>query len=429
VNTDSFLINSYNILGNNKGNKNLPTVFFKSDKSPVPQTKPPVEKSNNLPPAPHDHGPLTLDLWVNFHTISRTQIRRKIDTAVALCNSLFTKLAVLPSIKLFTKHENSIYVTFRYEIEDFREVKLENQNTFLDTINQQIVSNIKMKGDSPLELDMIVTNSNYYIRFQPYFSTTLEHLNNEVLNKFIVNLKREIELISCTLVNIPMFTSYITNVPGYQVINAKNFVGIGNIRYMPPFLLTGGTEISEVMHKEIDKLNVEIESILKKKELKTIISNIGKDENGHSCILLSLNTDIMTEEQIKELAENLNQIANEVSNSNLFHDSLGKIIEEGIKKAQDLLKRENERIGQNTGIIRKIPFIGSVYNWWSPYKEEIKGGSFNISLSNVIESEKAKLKRSNSFQENQKQQNEGQSNESKQNELIKRSNSFKENPN
>jgi len=39
-------------------------------------------------------------------------------------------------------------------------------------------------------------------------------------------------------------------------------------------------------------------------------------------------------------------------------------------------------------MIRKIPFLGSVYNWWSPLNEDMKGGSFNISLNTVVESEK-----------------------------------------
>jgi len=213
-------------------------------------------------------------------------------------------------------------------------------------------------------------------------------MNNEILQKFIDHLNREIVLIKSTLDNVPIFSQYISLFPGFQNVNIKYFVGLSSIRYTPPFLLTDTTEISDVMHKEIDKLNVEIGTVLKKNQSTLITPNVGIDDEGHACLLISLINESIKEEEIKELTVNINKVAHQVSDSSEFVEGLGKIIEEGIKKARDFLKKENERIVQNKGMIRKIPFLGSVYNWWSPLNEDMKGGSFNISLNTVVESEK-----------------------------------------
>lgn len=117
-----------------------------------------------------------------------------------------------------------------------------------------------------------------------------------------------------TLLNQPIFIKYISTVTGFQMVNVNNFVGLGTIRYVPPFLFND-TEISEVMHNEIDKLNVEIESKFNKQKLfNSIISSITTDENKHKCIILML-SDNIKEDEIKNLVEILNKISHEVSDS------------------------------------------------------------------------------------------------------------------
>jgi hypothetical protein len=68
-----------------------------------------------------------------------------------------------------------------------------------------------------------------------------------------------------------------------------------------------------------------------------------------------------------------------------FSKQVGKIIELGIKEAEDRIRQETERLEAEQGIIRKIPIVGSVWNWWNPANQILRGNSFSLITTQVSE--------------------------------------------
>lgn len=65
------------------------------------------------------------------------------------------------------------------------------------------------------------------------------------------------------------------------------------------------------------------------------------------------------------------------------------IFQSGIETAtQDLQKENAERVWQE-GILRQMPVVGSLVNWWSPLSKEtgIKGRSLNLTAGKLLISE------------------------------------------
>lgn len=169
---DSLLINAYTIFGYNRVNKNLPLVYYKPDKLPVPQvnyTSVSQEKVSKLPPAPYDHGSLSLNVWINMCSITRSQVRQKMDLAINLSNNLYLNLQLIENVNTLRRTRNSFYVTFRYEIDKFHE-SVKDPLYYLNAINQQIISNSNKINESDIDMEIININSKLFYRFQPFFS-------------------------------------------------------------------------------------------------------------------------------------------------------------------------------------------------------------------------------------------------------------------
>jgi len=103
----------------------------------------------------------------------------------------------------------------------------------------------------------------------------------------------------------------------------------------------------------------------------------------------------MVQERCQEYLNEIIQNASVVEQEFDFSKQIGKILESGIKEAQERLRRENERIEAEQGIIRKIPIVGSVWNWWMPSNQTLPGNSFNLLTTVVSDPSVKKIRKPN----------------------------------
>jgi hypothetical protein len=228
------------------------------------------------------------------------------------------------------------------------------------------------------------------------FTLNVENIELNIVETFVSNLSLEIELIDATLKYKTCFKQHVWSnaARGLYAVDVPNFVGLGAVRYIPPLLLTGQIPsitdppspppgpagIGPKLEEEIDRLN-----ILLAKKLVESIYQLSKDIEGHSCILLGVDTNPMVEERCLEYIREILATAETVEKEFDFSKQIGKIIELGIKEAEERLRFQTERIEAEQGIIRKIPIVGSVWNWWSPTSPTPLGNTFSIITTKVSE--------------------------------------------
>uniref|UniRef100_A0A183GHN6 PAP_fibrillin domain-containing protein n=1 Tax=Heligmosomoides polygyrus TaxID=6339 RepID=A0A183GHN6_HELPZ len=101
----------------------------------------------------------------------------------------------------------------------------------------------------------------------------------------------------------------------------------------------------------------------------------------------------------KDLADLLKMVAEkgaEIETNQQYLDSLAELIRQGIEAANEDLKKENDLRLQQEGVIRQLPIMGSLVNWWSPIEKDgrVRGRFFNLNtgdqfLLTVANGEKA----------------------------------------
>ena len=71
----------------------------------------------------------------------------------------------------------------------------------------------------------------------------------------------------------------------------------------------------------------------------------------------------------KDIDDAVNQLQN-----------MSEVIKNGVKQAQDELRKEADNQIWQEGILRHVPIVGSFYNWLSPVPEEVKAKGRYLNL-------------------------------------------------
>lgn len=64
-----------------------------------------------------------------------------------------------------------------------------------------------------------------------------------------------------------------------------------------------------------------------------------------------------------------------------------EVVRKGIQEAQDQLQKANEERLLEEGVLRQIPVVGSVLNWFSPVQASQKGRTFNLTAGSLESTE------------------------------------------
>lgn len=60
--------------------------------------------------------------------------------------------------------------------------------------------------------------------------------------------------------------------------------------------------------------------------------------------------------------------------------NISELVQKGIREAEEQLQRE---MGAQKGLMRKIPVVGPLLNWWSPAAPSVSGRAFDLASSQV----------------------------------------------
>lgn len=205
----------------------------------------------------------------------------------------------------------------------------------------------------------------------------------------------ETNLIDATLSCKNEFKEAISKYPGLTFVEVDNFVGLGAVRYVPPYLSqsldtlvqASAPDLYSEVNKEIDEINTIIAETLAGDE--TLFSK-STTLDGKVCVTIGVETpNPLTVEATRNYVNRLHEVAKKIESSKESNimGKISEVIQRSIKKAQDALSKEEEQAVNQEGIIRQLPVVGSVWNWLSPLspkdKPKVQGKSFNLLVGNT----------------------------------------------
>lgn len=88
----------------------------------------------------------------------------------------------------------------------------------------------------------------------------------------------------------------------------------------------------------------------------------------------------------KQIASQIEETAKSLDIFHRVQEMVSLIVTNGIREAEVKIQQELEKAAQEQGIVRSLPLVGGLVNWWSPVKSEPQGKRFNLTAVNVVDS-------------------------------------------
>lgn len=238
------------------------------------------------------------------------------------------------------------------------------------------------------------------------FLTLALVVNSQVdhVQRFVRQLTDVLRIVDSTVMARARFTELREEYPSLTFVPVKKWAGVGAICYIPSIVkeIVPGEwnenqrqQVERLsfpllgVHFQISHLNIELVHQLRafdsafssgESELYGVIRNCSGAQRRVQvkCVKFGMLSDA---KDLNDLMKMVAEKGKEIENSQQFLDSLADMIRHGIETANEDLKKENDIRLQNEGVIRQLPIMGSLYNWFSPLDKEavsIRGRSFNL---------------------------------------------------
>ncbi|XP_070579429.1 putative pyridoxal-dependent decarboxylase domain-containing protein 2 isoform X3 [Ptychodera flava] len=304
------------------------------------------------------------------------------------------------TIKLFLQDDVvSTVVVFRYD-EDKGKPGLEkapysgqqeNENpeksmrSTYDSFNRWLSE--KLKAASPkVKIDLIETDHDgVCLRFSPLQSVAYKGTTSDDVNEFIEVLEKLVVQLNNTLKSREAFEKEIEERESLAIVEVPNFAGLGAVQLTPQLWKSQLDDQPDSGKSEIDALNSDLVSRLQTMDDGYLFSS-QKSNNDTICVGIGVLTSAV---EVEDLVDVIQTVGKEVEDSSKFLETMAEVIRKGIDAANEELRKENEEKIMEEGVLRQIPWVGPLVNWWSPLPKDttLKGRSLNLSSGELESTE------------------------------------------
>lgn len=337
----------------------------------------PVEKLRALP------------LWLSLQYLGHNGIVQKIRHAIALSQNLLQKLKLLASIKTSVEDELvSPVVLFKFSqemsaassggsVEGFCAGEKEVLDAFNRWLGEQLAQLVPTSGVDVVELE----DEGTCVRFSPLLTAAVLGTQQEDVDDLVTKLAELVPVMSSTLCLRQDFREDThRHSPSLRYIEELSWPGLGAVRYEPQ---AEGMDDSR-RKQELQKINTEL--LKKLQELDTDIVFSAGPEFGteEGCIFVSMVTEDV---DVSELVDTMAAMGRDIEESGRLLENMTEVVRKGILEAELQLQKANEEKLMEEGMLRQLPVVGSVLNWFSPVQSSIKGQTFNLAAGSLDSTE------------------------------------------
>ncbi|XP_054598101.2 pyridoxal-dependent decarboxylase domain-containing protein 1 isoform X2 [Nothobranchius furzeri] len=334
----------------------------------------PVEKLRALP------------LWLSLQYLGHNGIVQKIRHATDLSQTLLLKLKSMTSIKAAVEdEENSPVVLFKFvqemsagssggSTDGFCVGEKEVLDTFNRWLGEQLAQLVSTSGVDVVELE----DEGTCVRFSPLL--TAAALGTQL--KDVEDLEEKImELVHTMSSTISLRQDFREEThrhsPSLTYVENLSWPGLGAVRYEPQ--LAEGMDESR-RKQEVEKINNNLLKKLQEFDTDVVFSTGSEFVTEDSCIFVGMVTEDV---DVSELADTIASLGREIEESGKLLENMTERVRKGIQEAELQLQKASEEKLMEEGMLRQIPLVGSVLNWFSPVQSSIKGRTFNLAAGSL----------------------------------------------
>ncbi|XP_041893774.1 pyridoxal-dependent decarboxylase domain-containing protein 1 isoform X3 [Corvus kubaryi] len=343
----------------------------------------PVEKLRALP------------LWLSLQYLGHDGIVERIKHASQLSQRLLENLKNLDFIKTSVEDElSSPVVVFKFfqeysnrdqtshaaQASTIQHPIISNERHIYDTFNQwlgeQLAQLVPASGVDVVELE----DEGTCVRFSPLMTSAVLGTEIQDIDQLVDCLKMKIPVLTSTLQLREEFEQEVRRTVGLLYIEDLGWPGLGVVRYNHH--CDGKND--DKQEKELEKINTEL--LKKLNELESDLTfSLGPEFGGQkNCVYIGMVTEDL---DVSELVETIAATGREIEENSRLLENMTEVVRKGIQEAQLQLQKANEERLLEEGLLRQIPVVGSVLNWFSPFQASPKGRTFNLTAGSLESTE------------------------------------------
>nr|XP_020463879.1 pyridoxal-dependent decarboxylase domain-containing protein 1 [Monopterus albus] len=329
-------------------------------------------------------------MWLHVEGVNLATLALGQSTSAAITSQqLLQKLKSLPYIKTSVEDEStSPVVLFKFSqemsaasSEGSMDGSSAGEKEVLDAFNrwlcEQLTKLVPTSGVDLVELE----DEGTCVRFSPLLTAAVLGTQQQDIEDLVEKLTELAPVMSSTLSLRQDFREEThRHSLSLRYIEEISWPGLGVVQYEPQ-----PEGISESKRKqELEKINSEL--LKKLQDLDTDIIFSSGPETGteeHYIFVGMVNEDV----DVSELVDTIAALGRDIEESGRLLENMTEVVRKGILEAELQLQKANEENQVVEGMLRQLPLVGSMLNWFSPVQGSIKGRTFSLSAGSVDSTE------------------------------------------
>uniref|UniRef100_A0AAQ5YV47 Pyridoxal-dependent decarboxylase domain-containing protein 1 n=1 Tax=Amphiprion ocellaris TaxID=80972 RepID=A0AAQ5YV47_AMPOC len=245
------------------------------------------------------------------------------------------------------------------------------------TLGEQLAQLVPTSGVDVVELEEEGT----CVRFSPLVTAAVLGTQQEDVEDLVVKLMEVVPVMDSTLCLIQDFREQThRHSPSLRYIEEHSWPGLGAVRYEPQ-----ADGMDEIRRKqELEKINTELLKKLQELDTDIIFSSGSEFGREEDCIFVGMVTEDV---DVCELVDTIAALGRDIVESGRLLENMTEVVRKGILEAELQLQKANEEKLIEEGMLRQLPLVGSVLNWFSPVQSSIKGRTFNLAAGSLDSTE------------------------------------------